>query len=58
MVAKSIEWTNQKRPGDAWLAETVRWTWKIKLATHLETELLGRVREMAEEGAIRCSRAT
>jgi protein Tex len=52
MVAKSIEWTNQKRPGDAWLAETVRWTWKIKLATHLETELLGRVREMAEEGAI------
>ena len=52
MVAKSIEWTNQKRAGDAWLQETVRWTWKIKLATHLETELLGRVREMAEEGAI------
>lgn len=52
MIAKSIEWTNQKRAGDAWLAETVRWTWKIKLATHLETELLGRVREMAEEGAI------
>jgi len=52
MVAKSIEWTNQKRAGDTWLQETVRWTWKIKLATHLETELLGRVREMAEEGAI------
>src|SRR5690554_1939850 len=52
MVAKSIEWTNQQRPGDAWLAETVRWTWKIKLATHLETELLSRLREMAEEDAI------
>ena len=52
MVALSVGWQDQKRAGDAWLGETVRWTWKIKLATHLETELLGRVREMAEEEAI------
>src|SRR5690606_1531187 len=42
----------QGRAADNWLGETVRWTWKIKLNTHLETELLGRVRELAEEEAI------
>ena len=52
MVAHSIDWQHQQRPADNWLGETLRWTWKIKLNTHLETELLGRVREMAEEEAI------
>ena len=52
MVARSIDWQHQGRAADDWLAETVRWTWKIKLATHLETELLGKVREAAEEEAI------
>jgi len=36
-----------------WLAEVVRWTWKIKLYPALETELLGELRERAEEEAIR-----
>jgi protein Tex len=52
MVAQSIDWQHQGRAADNWLGETVRWTWKIKLNTHLETELLGRVRELAEEEAI------
>ncbi|MBZ2190330.1 RNA-binding transcriptional accessory protein [Alcanivorax sp. JB21] len=52
MVAHSVGWQHQQRPADNWLGETLRWTWKIKLNTHLETELLGRVREMAEEEAI------
>ena len=38
---------------DAWLAETVRWTWRVKLSWHLESELLGVLREKAEEEAIR-----
>lgn len=41
------------RPADKWLAEVVRWTWRIKLLTHLETDLLGQLREKAEEEAIR-----
>lgn len=41
------------RPADPWLAEVVRWTWRVKLSTHLETELMGRIRERAEEEAIR-----
>lgn len=52
MVAQSIDWAHQGRAADDWLRETVRWTWKIKLNTHLETELLGRIRELAEEEAI------
>ncbi len=38
---------------DAWLAETVRWTWKIKLMTQLESDLEQRLRESAEAEAIR-----
>ena len=41
------------RPADDWLAGVVRWTWKVKLLTRLETDLLGRLREAAEEEAIR-----
>ena len=41
------------RPADKWLADTVRWTWKVKIYTHLELELLGELRERAEEEAIR-----
>ncbi|MEQ1896769.1 MAG: Tex family protein [Vicinamibacterales bacterium] len=38
---------------DAWLAETVRWTWKIKLLTQLESDMEQRLRESAEAEAIR-----
>lgn len=41
------------RPADAWLAETVRWTWKIRLLSHLEIESEQRLREQAETEAIR-----
>ncbi|WP_136253160.1 Tex family protein [Onishia niordana] len=40
------------RPADRWLREVVRWTWRVKLYTHLETELMGRLRERAELEAI------
>ncbi len=41
------------RPADGWLRETARWAWKIKLLPHLDTELKQRLREAAEEEAIR-----
>ena len=43
---------NQNRPADKWLSDTVRWTWKIKVFTHLELELMNELRERAEEEAI------
>ncbi|MDO8794130.1 MAG: Tex-like N-terminal domain-containing protein, partial [Vicinamibacterales bacterium] len=38
---------------DVWLAETVRWTWRIRLMTELESDLEQRLRESAEAEAIR-----
>ena len=43
----------QNRPADKWLSDTVRWTWKVKVYTHLELELVNELRERAEEEAIR-----
>ncbi len=43
----------QGRPADAWLKETVRWTWQVKVAWQLEAELFTTLREQAEEEAIR-----
>ena len=41
------------RPADAWLAETVRWTWKVRMLAHLDLETEQRLREQAEAEAIR-----
>ena len=41
------------RAADKWLADTVRWAWRIRISQHLETELLSGLRERAENEAIR-----
>ncbi|MDW7746209.1 Tex family protein [Halomonas sp.] len=51
-IARHFTISDQGRPADRWLAEVVRWTWRVKLYTHLETELMGRLRERAELEAI------
>ena len=53
MIARRFGITQHNRAADKWLADTVRWSWRIKLALHLELELLGALRERAEEEAIR-----
>jgi protein Tex len=40
------------RPADKWLADTARWTWRVKSFMHLESELMGALRERAEIDAI------
>ena len=40
------------RPADKWLTDTVRWTWRVKSFMHLESELMGALREKAELDAI------
>ena len=52
-VAAHFDITDQGRPADKWLAECVRWTWRVKLLTHIELDLLGDLREMAEDEAIK-----
>jgi uncharacterized protein len=44
--------SNQGRPADKWLADTVRWAWRVKVFMHLETELMTNLRERAEVEAI------
>ena len=44
---------NRQRPADAWLAETVRWTWKVKMMSSLELDIEQKLREQAEVEAIR-----
>ena len=51
-IAARVGVHDQRRPADAWLRETVRWTWKFKLAIHLELEAEQRIREAAETEAI------
>lgn len=53
MVAEHWSVQDKGRAADTWLAEVVRWTWRVKLLTHLETDLLGELREKAEEDAIK-----
>lgn len=38
---------------ERWLGEVCRWTWRVKLLTAFETEFFTRLRESAEEEAIR-----
>ncbi len=52
MIGERFGIANRGRAADKWLGEVVRWTWKVKLYTHLETDLLGELRDKAEDEAI------
>jgi uncharacterized protein len=52
-IAARFGIANRGRAADKWLSDTVRWTWRVKLMMHLETELMGALREQAELDAIK-----
>ncbi|MDD2720162.1 MAG: Tex family protein [Gallionella sp.] len=52
LIAKRFGIANKGRAADSWLCDTVRWTWRVKSFLHLETELMGALRERAEVDAI------
>ncbi|HSC84199.1 MAG TPA: Tex family protein [Pseudomonas sp.] len=52
MIAERFGIEQRGRAADKWLGEVVRWTWKVKLYSHLETDLFGELREKAEDEAI------
>jgi uncharacterized protein len=52
MIGERFGIDNRGRAADKWLGEVVRWTWKVKLYTHLETDLFGELREKSEDDAI------
>ena len=53
MIANHFDIRQQGRAADDFLRTAVQWTWKVKLHLHLENDLLGELREQAEEEAIK-----
>ena len=52
MIARHVAIEQMGRLADNWLTEVVRWTWRIKLHTHLENDLLADLRQRADLEAI------
>lgn len=44
---------HQGRPADAWLLETAKFAWKVRIYPHLDTEIKRQLKERAEEEAIK-----
>ncbi len=51
-VAAHLGFRDTAQAADAWRAQVVSWTWKIKLAMHLESELFADLRARADSEAI------
>jgi uncharacterized protein len=45
--------TDRGRPADRWLLDTVRWAWRTKIQSHLNIDMRLRLRNAAEEEAVR-----
>src|SRR3984957_6980813 len=52
-IAARFEIADRRQAADAWLLQTARWTWQVKLSWQLETELFSEWRGRAEQEAIR-----
>ncbi|WP_422467714.1 Tex family protein [Endozoicomonas sp. ALC013] len=53
LVADFWKVEHKGRAADDWLKDVVRWTWRVKLLSQLETELMTRIRENSEDEAIK-----
>jgi uncharacterized protein len=52
IIASHMDIKNENKAADKWLLDCVRWSWKVKALTQIETELSMRLREGAEDEAI------
>ncbi|VAW63195.1 Transcription accessory protein (S1 RNA-binding domain) [hydrothermal vent metagenome] len=53
MIANHVGIVDKSRAADKWLKDSVRWAWKIKIFSHLDIELKMKLKEAAEEEAIK-----
>src|SRR6185437_11459795 len=51
-IARRAGLAARGRPADRWLAETVRWAWRTRLAVHLTVDLRMRLWQRAEDEAV------
>ncbi len=52
-VAQRLQITDTTKPADAWLADTARLAWKVKLFSRIDIDLKLKLREAAEQEAIK-----
>nr|WP_205519280.1 Tex family protein [Streptomyces olivoreticuli] len=52
-IAQRFGIARRGRPGDKWLADTVRWAWRTRVLVHLGIDLRLRLRQAAEDEAVR-----
>ncbi|MGN9847126.1 Tex family protein [Nonomuraea sp. H19] len=52
-IASRFGISDQGRPADKWLTETVRWAWRTRILVHLGIDLRMRLWQAAEEEAVR-----
>ncbi|MEU0272264.1 Tex family protein [Streptomyces sp. NPDC006307] len=53
IIASRFGIAQRGRPGDKWLADTVRWAWRTRILVHLGIDLRLRLRTAAEDEAVR-----
>ena len=51
-IAAHFGVADRGRPGDRWLADTVRWSWRTRILVHLGVDLRMRLWQRAEEDAV------
>ncbi|MBM7772330.1 uncharacterized protein JOD54_002534 [Actinokineospora baliensis] len=52
-IAARFRVSDQGRPGDKWLSDAVRWAWRTRILVHLGIDLRSRLRQNAEDEAVR-----
>jgi uncharacterized protein len=52
-IAARFGVADRGRPADRWLADTVRWAWRTRILVHLGIDLRMRLRQNAEDEAVR-----
>ncbi|MEU1311799.1 Tex family protein [Streptomyces cinnamoneus] len=52
-IARRFGIADRGRPADAWLGDTVRWAWRTRVLVHLGIDLRLRLRQAAEDEAVR-----
>ncbi|WP_149261594.1 Tex family protein [Actinomadura sp. K4S16] len=52
-IARRFQIADQGRPADKWLSDAVRWAWRTRILVHLGIDLRTRLRQEAEDEAVR-----
>lgn len=51
-LADLLGWQHQGRAADDLISQSIRYCWKVKISTYIDTELMSRLQQRAEEEAI------